>query len=84
MNENLWKGGYVDIAASSGKLTMPTDEALEPIARRYCELMGLDPDEVAVTLKEGYQVIGRGETRLQMTMPIVRQHAALLIAFGTN
>jgi hypothetical protein len=80
------------------KRSMPTDEQLEPIARRYCELMGEDPDE-RVTLpsppapKEpppvtpgcfgGYWAgLIVRGPRWKLALPIVRQHATLSIAFG--
>jgi hypothetical protein len=57
------------------KRSMPTDEQLEPIARRYCELMGEDPDEKVLDGDAWYQ------RRWVMALPIVRQQAALSIAF---
>ena len=87
--------------ASTEKRSRPTDAQLEPIARRYCELMGEDPDEMvsipAVPLSSPVPPIPRDALyyggywagyspapvpRWKSVLPIVRQQAALSIAFG--
>lgn len=78
--------------ASSEKRSLPTDEQLEPIARRYCELMGEDPDEMVQTqLPKSLPPTGLPGYYAPMpvpqwrsVLPIARQHAALSIAFGGN
>lgn len=93
MNEDLcWRGGQSrGTIPPLQPMLMPTDEALEPIARRYCELMGLDPDAV-VTVPNPPPISGNIVLDVyfepskvpawQTVLPIVRQHAALSIAFG--
>lgn len=72
-----WAKGQATVARAE-KRPLPTDEQLEPIARRYCELMGQDPDQI-VRLYHDDAPFG---PHWKSALPIVRQQAALSIAFG--
>ena len=90
---DLHKTAEGAIEASTEKRSMPTDEQLEPISRRYCELMGQDPDEIVriplpknlptATTRGYYAHYSPAPVPYwRSVLPIVRQQVALSIAFG--